>query len=69
MNSPPPLKIESPHGAYALRFELKGNTLTCTRSLTWLSHLIPPEEYPSFKQFYEQIVRADNQSLVLRKGQ
>jgi tetratricopeptide (TPR) repeat protein len=54
-------------GKYTLKFQLEGNTLKCTRILDVLEKDIPPEKYLEFKEFYSNIVKADEMQILLEK--
>lgn len=54
-------------GKYSLRFKLASKVLKCTRILEVYEKDIPPENYLEFKEFYSNIVKADERQILLEQ--
>jgi len=56
--------VNTPFGAYAANYEVKGDHLLFRRSLTMRAATIPVEQYAAVRNFFERI-RATEQSPVV----
>jgi hypothetical protein len=64
---PKPLALSNAAGEYAVMYELKKREIIAKRTLIFKKPSIAPEEYLSFKQFYNEALREDNRQLLLKK--
>lgn len=60
--------IEHAAGEYHAKMEVKNNQLTWTRTLKLLPVDLPAEAYPSYRDFFVQVSKADKRQLVLKIG-
>ena len=61
------LKYDSVHGRFNGKVEVKDGKLYFTRKLLTNRAIIPVEKYNTVKDFYEQIVKAEQARVVLTK--
>lgn len=61
-------KIETPYGNYSIQFEEAGNnTISYVRSFELLEGDYDNDKYSDFRKFIRQVVRNDQQKLVIKK--
>lgn len=65
---PPALEIQRKFGYFSARIEVKNNVLIYRRILSIKSLEISPQDYPEFKQFYEEISQYDKLPVILTLG-
>jgi hypothetical protein len=57
---PKNVSLSSRYGTYELRFDLKGNTITCTRKAVYsLYRTLTPEDYAPYRAFLNEASNAD----------
>jgi hypothetical protein len=65
--TPDPVNVETSFGKYSTKYEVKDGKLYFTRKLLTNRATIPVEKYNTVKDFYEQIVKAEQARVVLAK--
>ena len=65
---PKSLRLQSPFGEYALRFEALPNGLRIEREVTLTRRFVHHTDFQAFKQFYLDMLEADDSLLALRRG-
>ncbi|MFO8023183.1 MAG: DUF3858 domain-containing protein, partial [Perlabentimonas sp.] len=63
-SSVPQTSCETEFGTYELNCSVKGNKIFCVRTMKAYRGLFPPEKYEDYFDFYQKIVRADNQKVI-----
>ncbi|HMF58625.1 MAG TPA: DUF3857 domain-containing protein [Pyrinomonadaceae bacterium] len=64
---PDPLKLDAPFGSYAASYEVKGDQLVFTRTMTLRAATIPPEQYATVRGFFERILATEQAPVVLAR--
>jgi hypothetical protein len=62
---PDPVKLDTPFGSYATRYEVKDGALVFTRSLVTKAATVPVEQYGRVREFFEKIRAAEQSPVVL----
>ena len=62
---PEAVSLQSEFGTLKVEYSLNGKTLTATHALSFLLSRIPPEKYPDFRKFVNQVKRVQRQRLRL----
>jgi transglutaminase-like putative cysteine protease len=63
---PDPVKADYPFASYTSKVECDGKVLRYTRMMQVKSVLVPVEQLPDLKKFYEQVGEDENASAVLK---
>ncbi len=64
---PDPLKLDTPFGSYTASYEVKGDQLVFTRTLTLRATTIPTDQYASVRSFFERILATEQTPVVLAR--
>jgi hypothetical protein len=67
-NMPEENTVQSDFGRVHVDYEMKGNVLQATKTITFTLTRIPPEKYPAFRDFVNSFLRMDRQRLRLVKN-
>jgi len=65
---PDNIDINNKFGTYSVNFKIEENKIVYTRTYSIDTLEISPEEYDSFKKFYEQVSYYDNLPVILKKS-
>ena len=63
--APDPVKLETAFGTYVTRYTVSEDQLVFERNLVLQSTIIPPEEHPAVRNFFQQIMTAEQAAVVL----
>jgi hypothetical protein len=66
-SEPQNVSLESEFGMYNTSIIVEGNTIIYIRNYSSKPGYFPPEKYPDYFEFWQNIVRADNQNVTFRK--
>ncbi|MEL7246998.1 MAG: DUF3857 domain-containing protein [Bacteroidota bacterium] len=64
-STPKPTELDTPFGTYSLMVEETETGIQVQRSLVWNGEEQPAENYESFREFLQQIVKSDGSKMVL----
>jgi hypothetical protein len=64
---PEPVKLEAAFGSYSAVHTVENGELVFTRTLTLRRSILPPEQYPAVRSFYERILAAEQAPAVLMR--
>ena len=65
---PEPVQADYPFASYTSKVECDGKVLRYTRTLQVKSVLVPIEQLPDLKKFYEEVGEDENASAVLKRA-
>jgi transglutaminase-like putative cysteine protease len=63
---PSPAVIERPFGRFEVQWRAEAGVLTATRTLTLDEHLFPAARYDALKQFFDEILAAEDRIVTIR---
>lgn len=63
--APNPVSLDTPFGSYRASIEVRPGAIQFVRRLEMSRKRFPPEDYPAFRAFLSDVVRADNAQVVL----
>jgi hypothetical protein len=66
--TPKPARFACAAGEYRVSYAATGGGLKGTRTFIQKKLAVEPDEYPSFKKFYNDALKEDNRQFVLKKG-
>ncbi len=64
---PPEVALENEFGTYRKTYEIEGRVLNVRRKLILRAQRIPVDKYAAFREFTNQVDRADEAMAVLSK--
>ena len=64
---PDPVKLEATFGSYSAVHSVENGDLVFTRTLTLRRSILPTEQYPAIRGFYERILAAEQAPAVLMR--
>ena len=64
---PEPVKADYPFASYTSKVECDGKVLHYTRTLQVKSVIVPVDQLPDLKKFYEEVGQDENASAVLKR--
>jgi len=67
--TPESRRIESDFGSFSISYSIDGGSVSAHRKLRITGSYVPPESYPEFKRFLEEVIREQKLVLVLRSGE
>jgi hypothetical protein len=64
---PDPLSLDTSFGSYTTSYEVKDGKLIFKRTMVTNRALVPAKDYPKVREFFEQIINAEQSPVVLLK--